>query len=147
MSRKVSVTMTFTAKVHPDRPTYGPHELADTIRFHVGVSDLDSIEADISAFTITNVTENLDAANVVERDAMAAMVRELADASARDRRGGTWVYDEWFRAVLASADTTAYDEAIRQAHHEGWLVGYHRGTLDATSDLEPADSPYRKAEE
>jgi hypothetical protein len=30
---------------------------------------------------------------------------------------------------------------------EVWGDGYLRGTLDTTSDLEPADNPYRDAEE
>lgn len=31
---------------------------------------------------------------------------------------------------------------LQRARAEGWAEGYLRGTLDATSDLEPADNPY-----
>lgn len=38
-------------------PGYGPHELADAVRFHLGISELDSIEADVSAVDISDVRE------------------------------------------------------------------------------------------
>jgi hypothetical protein len=52
--REVHVIMTFTARVPTD---YGPHEVADAVRFHVGLSELNSMEADISAIEITKAQE------------------------------------------------------------------------------------------
>lgn len=46
-------------------------------------------------------------------------------------------------ALLASP---ALDRMVREARALGWDVGYLRGTLDATSDLDPADNPYRDPE-
>lgn len=37
-------------------------------------------------------------------------------------------------------------EGKREAAEQAWDEGYLRGTLDATSDLEPADNPYRQKE-
>lgn len=59
MTRTLTTTMTFTAEVAPAAHTehYDEHALSDVVRFHVNLSDLDSLEADVSAFTITGAVE------------------------------------------------------------------------------------------
>ena len=53
---EVVVVMTITATVPAD---YNTHEVADAVRFYVGLSELDCIEADISAISITEAKETL----------------------------------------------------------------------------------------
>jgi len=51
---EVEVTVTVVARVIPG---YGPEEVGDVIRFHLQLSDLNSVEADISAVHITSMHE------------------------------------------------------------------------------------------
>lgn len=59
MTRTLTTTMTFTAEVadaaHAEH--YDEHALSDVVRFHVNLSDLDSLEADVSAFTMLTAVE------------------------------------------------------------------------------------------
>lgn len=59
MTRTLTTTMTFTADLVDVASTkhYDEHALSDVVRFHVNLSDLDSLEADVSAFTITGAVE------------------------------------------------------------------------------------------
>lgn len=61
MSTELQVTMRFTATVEHGLidMDYDEHSLADVIKFHVGLSDLNDMEVDVSAFTITEVKEAL----------------------------------------------------------------------------------------
>lgn len=54
MTERVKVTIDVTADV---KDGYGPHELADAVRFHLNQSELDAIEADISAIDIVDARE------------------------------------------------------------------------------------------
>lgn len=45
------------------------------------------------------------------------------------------------------ADQEGWTRGLRWGLRDGWDEGYLRGTLDATSDLEPADNPYRDVPE
>jgi hypothetical protein len=45
------------------------------------------------------------------------------------------------------ADQAGWTRGLRWGLRDGWDEGYLRGTLDTTSDLEPADNPYRDASE
>lgn len=47
-------------------------------------------------------------------------------------------------ASIAAALAPLIEARAREARADAWDEGYRRGTLDATSDLEPADNPYRE---
>ncbi len=52
--KRVQVTMTITADV-PD--SYDEHDVADAVKFHLNLSTLDSIEADISTIRLVSAQE------------------------------------------------------------------------------------------
>lgn len=67
------------------------------------------------------------------------------------------VHDRWHSALDYVLEDTEYPdgggkysdpvhEHIRVALAKAWNQGYLRGTLDATSDLEPADNPFGVAQ-
>jgi hypothetical protein len=49
------------------------------------------------------------------RDGLRDAIEALAEASIRNGRGGTWVHDAWFAAVLAEHPATGDEE---RAHHQ-----------------------------
>jgi hypothetical protein len=75
---------------------------------------------------------------------LVAAVEALAEASLRDGRGGAWVHDVWFRALLdadhAAAlrahEALAWDDAVTEGFDGGWLH-------DAARDDLLARNPYR----
>lgn len=89
MSRTIEVTMTFRAEVREGKSdygqstvdAYGPHELADAVRFHVDLSDLDSIEADISAFEMLDARETPRPSAPTEEELLAGILRRFIASS------------------------------------------------------------------
>ena len=75
---------------------------------------------------------------------LVAAVEALAEASLQDGRGGAWVHDVWFRALLdadhAAAlrahEALAWDDAVTEGFDGGWLH-------DAARDDLLARNPYR----
>ena len=75
---------------------------------------------------------------------LVAAVEALAEASLQDGRGGTWVHDELFRALidadhaaaLRAHEALAWDDAVTEGFDGGWLH-------DAARDELLARNPYR----
>lgn len=75
---------------------------------------------------------------------LVAAVSELAEASLQDGRGGAWVHDVWFRALidadhaaaLRAHEALAWDDAVTEGFDRGWLH-------DAARDDLLARNPYR----
>jgi hypothetical protein len=98
-----------------------------------------------------------------DRDELAKVLG--AHESAQLRKAGGWAGDTacscgWRMAMWSHkdfpdvhrahvAEQIANTLAARDARvaAEAWGEGYLRGTLDTTSDLEPADNPYRDEQE
>ena len=62
-----------------------------------------------------------------------------------------WIEAHPFRAITTVEERVAeFDRWLAEVRREAaaltWREGYRRGTLDATSDLEPADNPYQQEE-
>ena len=75
---------------------------------------------------------------------LVAAVEALAQASLQDGRGGAWVHDVWFRALidadhaaaLRAHEALAWDDAVTEGFDGGWLH-------DAARDDLLARNPYR----
>jgi hypothetical protein len=75
---------------------------------------------------------------------LVAAVEALAQASLQDGRGGAWVHDVWFRALidadhaaaLRAHEALAWDDAVTEGFDGGWLH-------DAARDDMLARNPYR----
>ena len=75
---------------------------------------------------------------------LVAAVEALAEASLQDGRGGAWVHDVWFRALidadhaaaLRAHEALAWDDAVTEGFDGGWLH-------DAARDDLLARNPYR----
>ena len=75
---------------------------------------------------------------------LVAAVEALAEASLQDGRGGAWVHDVWFRALidadhaaaLRAHEAKAWDDAVTEGFDGGWLH-------DAARDDLLARNPYR----
>ena len=75
---------------------------------------------------------------------LVAEVESLAEASLQDGRGGAWVHDVWFRALitadhaaaLRAREALAWDDAVTEGFDGGWLH-------DAARDDLLARNPYR----
>ena len=68
---------------------------------------------------------------------LVAAVEALAGASLQDGRGGAWVHDVWFRALidadhaaaLRAREAKAWDDAVTEGFDGGWLHDVARDDL------------------
>lgn len=98
----VEVTVTIRASVSPD---YGAPEVLDAVSFHLGLSDLDSVEADVSAIHITSVR----AAGVLATPAPdTAAVEALARLTSDLRAVVAKVDRSWGGAAMVVRDSVAH---------------------------------------